>query len=129
MLLWKFLPTFIAILVILPVALFTWALVFFPKKKYGKPFVELVESAFKYFSSAKLYTWRKEERRKEKEVEIKEKEGADANVPLPHVSESKLHDLSWTLDVSKGTSGKEETSKDHPADNSTPDKPKQEQED
>jgi len=57
--LWKFLPSFIAVLLIVPVAAFTWALVFFPKKKYGKSFTDLVEAAFGFFTKSRLYTWKK----------------------------------------------------------------------
>jgi len=59
--LFDILPTLFAIPLILIVALFGWALAFLPKRKYGKPFISIVESAIKYATGGKLYTWKRKD--------------------------------------------------------------------
>jgi len=107
--LWKFLPGFMAIFLIIPVAAFTWALVFFPKKKYGKSFTDLVEAAIGFFAKSKLYTWKKVAKKSpaNRDFTARKMSRLPPGLTLPKVSESKLKDLSWSLDVSKGTSNTE----------------------
>ncbi|HEC30496.1 MAG TPA: PrgI family protein [Candidatus Yonathbacteria bacterium] len=93
---WKILPTFLAILVILPVGGLTWALAFFPKQKFGRPFVDVLESAFTYTTQAKLYTWKKESRKIQKDVDLTIPKNK-AGIVLPKVIEGKIKDLSQNL--------------------------------
>lgn len=115
-LLWQYLPTFVALLLIVPVAVLTWALIFFPESKYGKPFPDLLEDAFSYFASAKLYTWQKREEKKDTDVQMKKMSDKNPDVSVPRVSQSKLKNLSWNLDVSKGTSQVDEEEERAPRD-------------
>ncbi|NIY17858.1 MAG: hypothetical protein GWM98_24800, partial [Nitrospinaceae bacterium] len=81
-LLWAYLPSFLAIIFIIPVAAFTWALVFFPKHKYGKSFTDIAEAAIGYFSRPRLYTWRKEQnRRSTGEISVKKSAGSVLGLP------------------------------------------------
>ncbi len=57
-LLFFFLPTFLAILVSIPVGGFAVALAFYEVNK--RPFIVIAESAFKHFFKKKLYVWKKE---------------------------------------------------------------------
>jgi len=107
---WKILPFFFAVLVIVPIGVFTWALAFFPKQKYGMPFVDILEAAFGYTTRAKLYTWKKEKRKVQKEVDLTTPKNT-AGIALPKVTEGKIKDLAWSLDVSSGTSVTEDTKK------------------
>lgn len=94
-LLWKFLPFFFAIIFILPVLIFSGALAFY--KINNKPFIEIVEAAFRYFLGGKLYIWRKKPKEKiKKEVLAK---GQESMLTVPKLSESKLEELSWSLDI------------------------------
>jgi len=105
-LLYNFLPFFIAILLILPLGGFALALAFY--KVNEKPFINTVESAFRYVLKNKLYVWKKENRPIEAKVEEK-KDTLTGYVPK--LSDSKLKDLSWSLDVvdlSKREEGVEE---------------------
>ncbi len=86
--------TLIAFLVIIPVATFSVALAFI--KVNNKPLLNVVESAFNYSLRKKLYLWKKDEKEK---VLKKEESGVVAQKYLPRISESKLHDISWGLDV------------------------------
>ena len=93
--LWRTLPAFIAILLILPVGGFAFALAFV--KVNNKHFLDIVEAAVNYFLRDKLYLWKKELKKKKAE----EADAAKKKEPvfIPKISESKLHDISWGLDV------------------------------
>ncbi len=104
-LLFTFLPSFIAILLALPVAAFAGALAFY--KYNDKPFIELVEAFFQYSLTNKLYVWRKEEstRKASSEATLKPIE----QIYVPKLSESKLKDLSWSLDIKDGSAPSNKT--------------------
>lgn len=92
------LPLFIAIFAIIPVIMLSLALAFY--RINNKPFVEILESGFRYFLSRRLYIWRKVEKPLHK-AGIKKggEERTDAGVFIPRLSESKLKDIAWSLDV------------------------------
>lgn len=92
--LWVFLPKIIAILLILVVVALASALAFY--KVNNKPFVDLLESAFKYSLAGKLYIWKKEARPVEQRAVALP---IDESVAVPRISDSKLRDLAWSLDV------------------------------
>ena len=90
------LPTFLAILIGLPVVIFGAALAFY--KVNDKPFINLVEAFFKFHTTNKLYIWRKEERKvvsSRQQVVGNEIE----QVQVPKLSDSKLKELTWSLDI------------------------------
>ena len=93
--LFLFLPTFLAIIIALPIVLFAAALAFY--KVNSKPFVNVVEAFVKYTLTNKLYIWKKEE----KAVVAKEAmEGKPLEqVYVPKLSSSKLKELTWSLDI------------------------------
>ncbi len=95
--LFKYLPNFLAFLVAVPVVALAVALAFY--KVNSKPFINVVEAFTKYFVGEKLYIWKKEEKK------VIKKTGEEATSPqvyIPRLSDSKLKDLSWTLEVKKG---------------------------
>lgn len=98
-LLYTFVPKFIAIFLILPVIVLSLALTFY--KVNNKPFIYVVEAFFKYTVGGKLYIWKK----KPKKADSSEQEGASAQtqVFVPHLADSKLRDLTWSLDVKEST--------------------------
>ena len=57
----------------------------------------MVESAFKYLISAKLYIWKKVDRKPEEKAMQDAKEYA--SIMVPKISDSKLKDLTWSLDI------------------------------
>lgn len=87
------LPNFLAFVLSAPVVLFAAALAFY--KVNNKPFINVVEAFFKYTITSKLYLWKKEDKAPTKTVESKPVE----QVYVPRLSESKLKDLSWSLDI------------------------------
>ncbi|HEY4511529.1 MAG TPA: PrgI family protein [Candidatus Paceibacterota bacterium] len=95
---YKIAPFFIGVVLVVPILLFGVALAFY--KINNKPFIFVVEAAVKYFFSAKLYIWRKENR------QITPTTGAEGEkesmLYLPKLSNSKLRDLTWSLDIKEG---------------------------
>lgn len=91
------LPRIVALAVGAPIVIFGCMLAFY--KYNSKPFVVLVESAFQYMVGTKLYVWKK----KEKEIGIagqqKKREEQTTDAFLPRLSDSKLKDLAWSLDI------------------------------
>ncbi|MFA6601462.1 MAG: PrgI family protein [Candidatus Paceibacterota bacterium] len=66
----------------------------------GKPFINVVEAASKYYFGNKLYIWKKKEKSRPQTVEkLNETTKAYASVMVPKISDSKLKDLTWSLDI------------------------------
>lgn len=94
--LYAVLPFFIAVILIAPIAALALALAFY--RHNNRPFISLLESMFGYFTKGRLYIWKK----REKKVEDEMNEFAmpqQAPTYIPKLSDSKLKDLSWSLDV------------------------------
>lgn len=93
---YKVLPLWIGVFLILPVALLAFLLVFY--KINEKPFIFYLQAGVDYLISSKLYIWKQ----RLVKPENKDKE-ADATVPLvsiiPMTTTDKIKDLSWSLDV------------------------------
>lgn len=91
---YKFFPLFIGIFFVIPIVGLGLALAFY--KINNKPFIFTMEAAFGYALGSKLYLWKKELKKPEKHPE---KKGEDIPIPVPKLSESKLKDLAWSLDI------------------------------
>ncbi|MBI3572244.1 PrgI family protein [Candidatus Kaiserbacteria bacterium] len=93
------LPLIFALILSVPVAALGAALAFY--RVNSKPFIEVLESAFGYYTSSHLFLWKHQE----------PKAGAAAapaptTAPLPargtpRLTRGKLSELSWSLDVKK----------------------------
>ena len=94
---YSILPFYAAIFLIVPAALFALALAFV--KPNGKPFVFMVQAAAKYFLSSRLYLWRRTERRARAPEASKER--AVPQSAVPSLSESRLKELTWALDINQ----------------------------
>ena len=94
--LWRTLPLVIAGPLILVIGGFAAALAFFEFN--GRPFINGVESAFYYFLRAKLYLWNNEKKIAEAPA-VKTVSARSSEVYVPKLSDSKLHDLAWSLDI------------------------------
>ncbi len=88
----------LAILLIIPVVAFAAALALY--KVNNRPFVNILESAFKFLLANKLYIWRKQERKPEHKKEA----SLAPLVYVPKLSDSKLKDLTWSLDINENLS-------------------------
>lgn len=94
---YSFIPfKFIGVLLALPVFAFGLALAFVQIN--NKPFLFTLEAAFNYYVKDRLYIWKKVPRKgvvKKEEIE----DQASNTIFIPRLSESKLKELSWGLDV------------------------------
>lgn len=92
---YKILPFFFAIILIIPIAILALALAFY--KINGKPFVFYMQAAINYTMNSKLYVWK--QRLAKPEVINKQNAIPQITSVVPKVSRSKLSDISWNLDV------------------------------
>lgn len=63
----------------------------------NKPFINVVEAAFKYFTSSKLYIWKKIDNKVSGNTAQEARQYA--SIMVPKISDSKLKDLTWSLDI------------------------------
>jgi len=95
--LWFYIPyKIVSVILIIPVLIFSLALAFY--KTNGKAFIDVVEAAFYYYLGSKLYIWRKEEKKPETKL-ADQVQAARSMIVVPKMSESKLKDLTWSLDI------------------------------
>lgn len=94
MIAYRFLPFFIAIIVIAALITISMALAFY--KYNNKPFIDLLEAGVQYYLGEKLYIWKK----KDRVVETKNTTpAANPQMYVPRLSDSKLKELTWSLDI------------------------------
>ena len=93
-LLYALLPLWLTIILGAPLAGLAISLAFL--KGHGKPFIQVAENALRYFAGARLYLWKKPSITKPKRGIAAPKKEANY---VPKLTESKLQDLAWSLDV------------------------------
>ena len=91
---YTFLPFLLAIWPMIAIIILALALAFY--KVNNRPFVNVLESAFRYLLTTKLYLWKKQERAAPASTITL---GIEKPMEIPKLSQSKLRDLAWSLDV------------------------------
>ena len=94
-------PLWLTVLLGLPVAAFSAALAFYQIN--GRPLINALEHGFSYFFGTKLYLWKQ---RGERPITAQSRTGPTAQnqtATLPRLSQSKLKDLSWSLNIKDRT--------------------------
>jgi len=91
---YTFLPIYLSIWPMILIAVLVLALAFY--KVNDRPFVQVLESAFRYLLAAKLYLWKKQEKKIQTSKIIL---GLEKPLEIPRLSQSKLRDLAWSLDI------------------------------
>ncbi len=95
---YKWLGIFWGAIPILAVASFSGLLAFY--RPNNKPFINMLESGFKYFMQSKLYVWeRAKSKAGEKKSIVSPDTAAIQRASSMRLTGSKLRDLSWSLDV------------------------------
>ncbi len=95
---YRFVPYFyIAAILIVPVAGLGLALAFY--KVNERPFIEVIQSALKYYSGSKLYVWQQRVKKIEKKGPAETASTAAYTPSGPKLTGSKLNDLAWSLDI------------------------------
>lgn len=94
---YKYLPIYISVILIAIVLPLSFALAFY--KINNKPFIDFLESAFLFYTKQNLYIWKKEQ----KKVVVQDKSVLKVpnEIYVPRLSDSKLKELSWTLDINE----------------------------
>ena len=96
-----YLPLVFAILLSAGVAGLAGTLSFY--KMNGKPFIEILEAGFNYYTGDKLFLWRRRPPKVEKApVPETMKSAAPPIQKAPRLTSGKLSQLAWSLDVRKG---------------------------
>jgi phosphate/sulfate permease len=94
----------IAILISAPIIGLALALAFY--KVNNRPFIHALEAAFNYLRSRKLYLWRHDTSiqapKNKKEVEARK-----PVLQVPTLSQNKLKEIAWSLDVQDHTKSRE----------------------
>ncbi len=93
---YRVLPLFAAAPLIALIGALGAALAFLPLN--GRPFIVSLESAFFFVIHSKLYLWNNE-RRQKKGREAEKAAARSSTVYIPKLSESRLHELAWSLDI------------------------------
>lgn len=69
-------------------------------KVNNKPFINVVEAAFKYYFGKKLFIWKKQDKVQPQNLQNAVNDAKNyASVMVPKISDSKLKDLTWSLDI------------------------------
>ncbi len=93
---WRILPVFLSVPVILCVGGLAAALAFFQFN--GRPFILALENGFFFITRTKLYLWNNVPKKMSREaMPLAQKAGGE--VYVPKLSDSKLHELAWSLDI------------------------------
>lgn len=93
-----FLPKFIAYFVGIPIIALAVGLAFY--KVNGQPLIKVLNDALNYNSKAKLYIWKKGVMpAKPSRIPAVSQKTESQPLVLPKLTESKLKDLAWSLDI------------------------------
>ena len=104
--LYSVLPFFLMIIFAAPVVALALALAFY--KVNNQPFVRVLEHAIKFYLSGRLFLWKKTPNQNKNSVRGYEEKSASGGMQMggttgyvPKLTQSKLKDLSWSLDINK----------------------------
>lgn len=97
-----YIPFIYAFILSAPVVALVAALAFY--RVNGKPFIEVLEAGFNYYTGAKLFLWRHEQ----KTIEAQQAPEPVVRAPkAARLTTGKLSELAWSLDV-QGRSGNDD---------------------
>ncbi|PIS43486.1 hypothetical protein CO131_01470 [Candidatus Kaiserbacteria bacterium CG_4_9_14_3_um_filter_50_16] len=98
-----YLPIVVALLLSAPVVALATALSFY--KVNGKPFIQVLEAGFNYYTRAKLFLWKHQGPKASERKTAAAATAASAMPTLrgtPKLTRGKLSELAWSLDISTG---------------------------
>ena len=90
------LPLVPAAIISMPFVALGVALAFY--KVNGQPFIKMLENAFIFLTKKKLYLWNSDYTRMQQETETKVAPIKTSTL-IPRLSESKLRELTWSLNI------------------------------
>ncbi|MEX0652174.1 MAG: PrgI family protein [Candidatus Paceibacterota bacterium] len=93
--LWRLFPIIVALIIIAPVVALSLGLAFY--KVNDRPLITTIEYALGYLFGKKLYLWETSKKLPKEATAKVTKE--NELISVPKLSDSKLKDLSWSLDI------------------------------
>ncbi len=96
---YNFLPFFLGLPLMLVVTGSSSALAFY--KLNNRPLIDTVEAAFKFMLTKRLYIWQKKDKIPTQSVADQLLHPTQTSVFVPKISNSKLKDLAWSLDINE----------------------------
>ena len=93
---YRLFPIYIAVPLVIGVAGLAASLAFFQLN--GRPFIVGMENAFYFMLHSKLYLWNNANKTS-KAVALKKVSNTSTQIYVPKISDSKLHELAWSLDI------------------------------
>lgn len=96
---YKLLSGFWAVVVATPAIAAAAALAFY--KPNNRPLLVTLEAAFNFLVTSKLYIWKKEDKKPKAQDISAQIQATKSSVLVPKISESKLKDLAWSLDINE----------------------------
>ena len=103
--LYVYLPFYLTLLFGLPVAGFALALAFY--KVNGKPFIEVLEAGFAYYTGNKLFLWRHQAPTTPPTPAKAPQVAPPLGAGEPRLTRGKLSELAWSLDVKTPSANEE----------------------
>lgn len=97
--LYKFLPFFIGLPLMIIIMSASGALAFY--KLNNRPLIETIEAAFKFMLTKRLYIWQKKDKLPAQSIADQLLNPTQTSVFVPKISNSKLKDLAWSLDINE----------------------------
>lgn len=70
-------------------------------KVNNRPLIDVLEAAFKYMLTKRLYIWQKVDKLPEKTIADQMLGPSQSSILVPKISNSKLKDLAWSLDINE----------------------------
>lgn len=95
--LFTLLPLWLALPLMIPPMGLALALAFYQVN--GRPFIVSLEHAVGYYLGSKLYIWKQRQQAPQAPGATAQGPKPTAALPVPKLSESKLKDLSWSLNI------------------------------
>ncbi len=98
-----YLPFIFAVLLAIPMAALAAALAFY--KINGKPFVNVLEAGFNYYTRSKFFLWKHQDMKSAKKnaeaatARVAATAALDASHRTPKLTRGRLSELAWSLDV------------------------------
>lgn len=99
------LPLYVFVVLSIPVMAFSAALAFYEIN--GRPFIVALEHAFGYFLSGKLYLWKQRDAAPTEIAAPVTTPAAPGTLIVPKLSQSKLKDLAWSLNIKDQNQGRQ----------------------
>lgn len=94
---WRLFPVFFSIPLIIAVAALAISLSFVQMN--GRPFILSLESGFYYLIHSKLYLWNNTQKPLVARSAAKTTDPTKDGLYIPKLSDSRLHELAWSLDI------------------------------